>query len=159
MKNKKTSIILCIFSFLIVIGIFGFSAQTGEESGNISQKFTEKFLDIFGLTEANVNRAEHILRKCAHVLEYALMGALIYVLALRIPKIQTPACLPSALAFVITFLYAVTDEIHQIFIPGRGPSVRDVLLDGIGALIGILMIMSIRFCVAYKRKKADKIMR
>ncbi|MBE6666184.1 MAG: hypothetical protein E7603_08215, partial [Ruminococcaceae bacterium] len=98
MKNKKTSITLLIFGILIVIGIFGFSAQTGEESANISQNFTEKFLDIFGLTEADANRAEHILRKCAHVLEYALLGTVMYVLALRIPKIQTPACLPSVSA-------------------------------------------------------------
>ena len=158
MKNKRTGMILLIFGLLIVFGIFCFSAQTGEESGNISQNFTEKFLSFFGLRDADVNKTEHILRKCAHVLEYAFLGAVLYALALCIPKIQKNVCLPPLLSFGVSVVYAVTDEIHQMFIPGRGPSVRDVLLDGLGALIGILAVMSVRFFVSRKRKNADETM-
>lgn len=156
MKNKKTGMILLIFGFLIVLGIFGFSAQTGEESGNISQNFTEKFLEFFGLTDADVNKTEHILRKCAHVLEYAFLGAVIYALVLYIPKIQKNIYLPPLLSFGVSFFYAATDEIHQMFIPGRGPSVGDVLLDGLGALIGIFVVMSVRFLISRKRKNIDQ---
>ncbi len=40
-------------------------------------------------------------------------------------------------SLIFCILYAITDEIHQLFVPGRGTEVTDVLIDGIGALIGI----------------------
>ena len=123
MKNKKTSVLLAISVLLVFIAIFIFSSQTGEKSGNISQNFTGKFLCFFGLTDSRINHAEHILRKCAHVVEFALLGALICMLAFRIPKIRDSCYLAMAFSLAFTVIYAVTDEIHQAFVPGRGPSV------------------------------------
>ena len=39
-----------------------------------------------------------------------------------------------------TFIYACIDEIHQLFIPGRGSQIRDVLIDSIGAIMGLIFI-------------------
>lgn len=61
--------------------------------------------------------------KTAHLVEYAVL----YLLVRR--------ALPTdARALLFCLAYAASDEWHQSFVPGRGPSVRDVLIDGIGAL-------------------------
>jgi VanZ family protein len=68
-----------------------------------------------------------ILRKLAHVAEYALLGALL-ARALRRP----------ALAVALAGLYAVSDEIHQTFVEGRVGAPLDVAIDTLGALLGVL---------------------
>ena len=153
MKNKRIGIILLIFVLVMVIVIFAFSAQTKEESENISQNLTKIFLKLFGLNDVNVNRAEHILRKCAHVAEYALLSAALCTGALYLPKLKNSVCLCVFAAFGFSVLYAVTDEIHQSFVPGRGPSVRDVLFDALGAAIGIFIVITVRFFRALHQKK------
>ncbi|WDC84212.1 VanZ family protein [Caloramator sp. mosi_1] len=44
------------------------------------------------------------------------------------------------IAFLICFVYAASDEFHQYFVPGRGPRVKDVLIDSLGAIVGIGLI-------------------
>ena len=40
-------------------------------------------------------------------------------------------------------LYAISDEVHQSFVPGRGPSVQDVLIDSLGVIFGILVVIGV----------------
>jgi VanZ family protein len=67
-----------------------------------------------------------VLRKLAHAGEYAVLGALL-ARATERPR----------LAFVLAVLYAVTDELHQLVVPGRHGAPFDVAIDAIGVLIGI----------------------
>jgi|RhiMetdeSRZDD1v2_1073273.scaffolds.fasta_scaffold783513_2 VanZ like protein len=67
-----------------------------------------------------------VLRKAAHVTEYAILGALLF----RALERELPA-------FAIGLAYAVTDEIHQHFVHGRHASPVDVLIDAAGIAIGI----------------------
>lgn len=72
-----------------------------------------------------------LLRKAAHVIEF---GVLTYLL-LRASVRSWPASTKEKLmawAGVVALIYAASDEIHQSFVPGRGPSVYDVLIDGVG---------------------------
>jgi len=69
-----------------------------------------------------------ILRKLAHVTEFAVLGALL----LRATRRPT-------LAVVLAGLYAVSDEIHQLFVEGRHGSAVDVGIDTLGALAGVLV--------------------
>ncbi|HEY1318422.1 MAG TPA: VanZ family protein [Gaiella sp.] len=69
-----------------------------------------------------------VLRKLAHVSEYALLGLLL-ARAVRRP----------ALAVVLAACYAVTDEIHQTFVEGRHGAPLDVAIDTAGALVGVLV--------------------
>ena len=69
-----------------------------------------------------------ILRKLAHVAEYAVLGGLLYR-ALRRPW----------LAVALTVLYAVTDEVHQTFVEGRVGAPLDVGIDALGAVVGVLL--------------------
>ena len=78
-----------------------------------------------------------ILRKCAHMVEYALL----FLLTVRALKKTTDFSAKSYLtgAFLFTVLYAASDEFHQSFVPGRGPSVIYVGIDSCGALAGFLI--------------------
>jgi VanZ family protein len=68
-----------------------------------------------------------ILRKLAHLAEYAILGALLARATRR----------PGA-AVVLAALYAVTDEVHQLFVEGRHGSPLDVGIDTVGAIAGVL---------------------
>lgn len=68
-----------------------------------------------------------LLRKLAHAAEYALLGLLLARAAGR-----------PALAFALGALYAVGDEVHQTFVPGRAGSPLDVLLDAAGVALGVV---------------------
>jgi VanZ family protein len=70
-----------------------------------------------------------VLRKLAHLAEFAVLGALLYR-ALR----REPA------AIALGSLYAVTDEIHQTFVSGRQGSPLDWLIDTVGVLAGVLLL-------------------
>ena len=75
-----------------------------------------------------------ILRKLAHVAEYAILGALL------------ARALPSRLsvAFALGVAYAVTDEIHQTYVPGRAGRPLDVLIDAAGVALGVLAWRQLR---------------
>jgi VanZ family protein len=74
-----------------------------------------------------------ILRKGAHVVEYAILAALL----LRALDRETPA-------FLLGVAYAITDEFHQHFVAGRHASPVDVAIDSTGVLIGILLLQRAR---------------
>jgi VanZ family protein len=74
-----------------------------------------------------------VLRKAAHVAEYAVLGALL---------VRAVARPPAALAMGVA--YAVTDEIHQHFVRGRHASPLDVAIDGLGIALGIVLLGLLR---------------
>lgn len=148
MKIRKKQAILLFFLFAAVAAIFFFSAQNGEKSSDLSQIFTEKFLEIFRLEGVSIGRAEHFLRKTAHFVEFFALGALLCGFLLSLKKTRLFSCLCS---LAIAFCYAAADELHQYFMPGRAASVKDVLLDGTGALCGVLLMISISLLRRRKR--------
>lgn len=80
-----------------------------------------------------------LVRKTAHFTEYAILGALFYLNVIQLPKLNR---YPKKILLPIffSFLYACTDEIHQIFVPGRSSQFRDILIDTLGASFGCLLI-------------------
>jgi VanZ family protein len=69
-----------------------------------------------------------VLRKVAHLAEYAVLGALLQRALRREP-----------LAFLLGSAYAVTDEVHQAFVAGRQASPLDWLVDTVGVAAGVLL--------------------
>ena len=150
MKKQKNFLLLLFFLFGIVLMIFMFSAQNGEKSANVSQIFTEKFLSIFSVDDISFGKMEHLLRKTAHFIEFFALGVLLCLLFTRFLHSEMIAGL---LSFVAAVLYAVADECHQYFIPGRSASLKDILLDGAGAFCGILLTLLIRITIHYVWKR------
>jgi VanZ family protein len=74
-----------------------------------------------------------VLRKCAHITEYAVLA----VLLMR-------ALGNEVTALFVAVAYAATDELHQAFVPGRHASPVDVAIDGIGAALGLLVLLHAR---------------
>ena len=69
-----------------------------------------------------------VLRKVAHAAEYAVLGALL-----------TRATGRPRLAFVLGVLYAASDELHQLAVPGRHGAPLDVAIDAAGVLVGVTL--------------------
>jgi VanZ family protein len=69
-----------------------------------------------------------VLRKLAHAAEYAVLGALLQR-AVRRP----------VLAFALGTIYAISDELHQSFVPGRMGSPLDVVVDAAGVAVGVVL--------------------
>lgn len=74
-----------------------------------------------------------LIRKAGHLTEYAILALLLR------RALGGHGLRPLLLALVIATAYAVTDELHQIFVPGRTPSPWDVLIDATGALIALAL--------------------
>jgi len=87
-----------------------------------------------------------ILRKIAHMAEYFILAALLYRAFKGSFNLSAPYLL--FWSVVLSFLYAVSDEMHQAFVPTRDPSPKDVFIDTIGIIIFYLLI---RFCNKFKK--------
>ncbi len=158
-------------TFVIVIAvmvmIYCFSAQTGEESGALSGGITAWIVGCFVPDFESLPVLEQerlcslvglVVRKMGHFLEYALLG---FSLMLHIQQIKKRTAVPQAWlwSWVIGTLYAASDEFHQGFVAGRGPSVTDVMLDSCGVIAGTALLLLILWRrglrLAAKTRKED----
>lgn len=83
-----------------------------------------------------------IVRKCAHVTEYAVLALLLWR-AFRRPQKDNPRpwnWREAGRVLVIVAVYAATDEFHQIFISTRTPRVHDVIIDTLGGAAGLFLL-------------------
>ena len=136
--------ILIIISWVLVIGwmalLFTMSSKVREESNDLSKGITEKIVQVvkkvYPEFEVDIHRLNHIIRKNAHFFGYLLLGVLAS-LVLRLNGFKGFKLFVVSLVFCV--LYAISDEIHQHFVPGRGPQVRDVLIDSAGSTVGIIL--------------------
>jgi VanZ family protein len=118
--------------------IYYLSSQVAEQSAKLStgpSELAEKIIEIVAPeADYDINAISNIVRKTAHFFAYLVLGVLV-TNSLRRSGLHGYRSLIFAL--LICVIYAVSDEVHQIFVPGRGPGVLDVLIDSIGATLGI----------------------
>lgn len=136
---------ICLIGWMILI--FSLSAETAEDSSQTSGGIVSFIINIFfpdfnELSEAvQLNIRENlqfIIRKSAHFTIYAILGALSLSNTVTYKKLPYKFRLASSLLFCL--LYAVSDEIHQLLIPGRSGEIRDVVIDFCGALLGTVIL-------------------
>ena len=84
--------------------------------------------------DVNVLSLNYLIRKCAHFLAYLVLGIIVLFAMRRIGFSGKKGILWTLL---ICISYAITDELHQGFVPGRTPKLMDVVIDSSGALLGI----------------------
>lgn len=132
--------------------IFWFSAAPAKESSEMSMSagtlILQKLVPGYeeweeGRQQEAAEKIEYPIRKCAHASEYAVLGLLL--------MLAWNSYLPDAkrgrlLMFAVGTLYAASDEIHQLFVPGRSGRLTDVLIDSAGLLAGIFLIYMLLKC-------------
>ena len=147
-------------AILMMYVIYSFSAQTGEVSGQLSYKVSYKIVETKNqLLNENKSSAElavsadtihFYVRKAGHMTEYFLLAVAIsfplYVYGVR-------GIWLVILAGIICVGFAGLDEYHQSFVADRGPSLRDVGIDSIGALIGILVVQAFCWSTLHNHQK------
>ncbi|MBR6513651.1 MAG: VanZ family protein [Clostridia bacterium] len=140
-------IIICIILWCLVASvmcfIFSMSAEPATDSTQTSGNTLRAILKVVypgfcDMDEAQqqeiIDQNQYFIRKTAHFSIYMLLGALISLaMAQHIKRF-------SLISFGIGALYAVSDEIHQYFVPGRSCQISDMLLDMSGVALGCLII-------------------
>ena len=140
MQNKKALIYwLLVIAWMVVI--FYFSSKPANESDKQSLLLINSINQILNELSIKVQlifeQWNFSIRKLAHLTEYAILGILLYN-AFRVSKVEKNL-IPYSL--LICIIYATTDEIHQLFIPGRAGKIVDVGVDSLGGLIGLIFVI------------------
>jgi VanZ family protein len=115
--------------------LFIFICSTHLMSAEHTSRFIGPFLRWFApdISAQTITSIQFLVRKCAHLIEYAILSALL-LRALRQHLLAA-----RSVAFVLAALYAVVDEFHQSFVPSRTGSPWDVVTDSIGAILGLVI--------------------
>lgn len=147
--------------------IFAFSAQTKEESGAVSETFTYHMVSStrtffhLDMSDARVKEIadaiEGFVRKAAHMTEYGILSVLLFI---WLGQWEMSFLRRGGTAFGAAAVYAATDEIHQLFVPGRAGKFSDVCIDSAGAILGIvvfvLLFNMVRTIRAMKGKREER---
>lgn len=147
MKKHMDKIISWILLIVWMTFIFYMSNMPGEVSTEQSDIIVE-LIEKLGLN-INGEVISFLVRKAAHITEYMILFFLIY----RVVRIYINISKSKIVSIAVLFIYAAADEIHQRFVPGREGCIRDVFIDCIGGIIGILILILIN---SYNVKRKNK---
>lgn len=154
--RRKIFIVLMLI-WLVVI--FSFSAKDADKStkesnavGMVVGSIVHPDFDTWTEEKRQefADRWDHPVRKGAHMTEYAILGFLAFGAYL---KDKTKWKKSAFVAFVSAAGYAVTDEIHQYFVPGRACMITDVGFDSVGAAVGCMASVMLFIGILRKRVK------
>ena len=128
MKNKPSTVLVAIWMFLI----FLMSSFDATESTNQSNFIVNIITNIFKIE--NIELLSFIIRKLAHFTEYLILGLLVANMFTKnnINNLYL-------ISIILCIIYATSDEIHQLFAPGRACQLRDILIDSIGSITGVYL--------------------
>ncbi len=143
-KRRALTVILVVLTVLQLAFIFAQSLLDAPSSSEESSSVLELVRPFFELFVGKGNVTESLVRKCAHVAEFAVLGALASSLSFVIGKRR-----PVHFVFVLlcSLAVAVTDESIQLFSDGRSGEIRDVLIDSSGAAFGIIITLTAIFII------------
>lgn len=157
MQNSKVRLTLYfILMIAVMIAIFCFSSQDGEESSHLSGALSDT---VFGRLLERVlprlfsNDFSLDIRKYAHMFEYLCLGLSACLFTQELFYRKIPLFAP--IAELICVLYAASDEWHQTFVPGRTGRIFDILVDSYGFTAGVLIVTLIVTILLIKRKGCE----
>ncbi len=187
---KVKHIVSIAVSLILVLAaaymIFGFSAEIGPDSSKHSGKITNGVIKVkypdynkYSVSKQTKVRTtvEVVVRKTAHLTEYVLLGAALFVHTISIKtyisakkagflkgsgtesifKSRTGVLkavkTPIFTAFALGVLYASSDEFHQRFVSERAARVTDVLIDSTGVILGITLVFLVIFIINKASRK------
>lgn len=164
MKKRIKFILRCVPAVLCMLMIFVLSSHTAAESSEVSggliASIAERLHPGFEeMSEAHqmqyIENWQFAVRKTAHFSIYALLGLL---LSWPVSTIMDRRYV-FAHSLLIAGLYAVSDEIHQYFVPGRSCEIRDMVIDFSGAVLGCAAYLLIRKIIQKNYLEKEKILK
>lgn len=147
-KRKFWLFLICMLIWMTVI--FRFSSEKSDRSDETSlgvgKIIAEIIVNDFEQMEEGkqfeiIESWNFMIRKTAHFCEYAILGMWSILMFLQV-DISNRAC--ALFGISLCALYAMSDELHQYFVPGRACQFRDMCIDTAGAAVGVILIMLIR---------------
>lgn len=162
MKKKRIKKIIILGLFLVLSSlIYFFSSQNGNASIGISDAFTETVIDKYSNISKEtftpkdkkklIVKSRFMVRKMAHFSLYLVLGILVYSF-IKCYKVKYPLLI----SITFCFLFACSDEVHQLFTPARTARFYDVLIDTTGCLCGMLLVklfIKIKHVIQNSRKE------
>ena len=142
---KKTIIILMIIYYSFII--WSFSSHPADISAKESKSITGIIYDKFAVhiekfsdmgRDLFVSKTDNFIRKCAHFTLFFIFALIISMYVECYDKNTLEFLLT---VFLTGLIFAVSDELHQLFVPGRGCQMRDVLIDSNGVLAGGIIFL------------------
>ena len=127
--KKQLSIILVLIWMIIIFIMSSFNAEASANQSNFIVNIISNILNI-----ENVRLLSLIIRKLAHFTEYLILGVLVINMFTKNNVRKS-----YLLSILLCIIYATSDEIHQIFTPGRACQIKDILIDSIGSITGIYL--------------------
>lgn len=142
--ERIKSVFLWTLTALCMGVIFWLSSRTAQESSEQSSAVLEWLISVFG----DNLFTDFIVRKLAHCLEFTGLCFL-----LNLSLYQSFGKKMPIRAIMLTSLYAVTDEVHQLFVDGRSCQISDWAIDTAGAVIGALGFIAVIYVISSIKKK------
>lgn len=125
------------------MGLIFFASADRQSYQHSSSLFVPLLHWLFpGMAAENIDAIHHLFRKCGHLTEYAIL-ALLFWRAIRQPRrgdARPWRWDEAGLSLSLVFLYAASDELHQVFVPLRTALVSDIVVDVSGGAIGLLLL-------------------
>ena len=148
---------LLIFQMCFIFIMSSFGHNSSDAQSNLFVDFiAQNFPHVRHGLENNLislSTLIFLVRKTAHFTEYAILGSLFFINLRNTPKDLIKR--PLVISILFSFLYACTDELHQIFVPGRSAQFRDVLIDTLGASFGCLLIHTLLILFIKLKSKSN----
>lgn len=129
MKSNKLSIVLVLIWASLIFIMSSFDATDSSNQSNFIVNIISNILNI-----ENARLLSLIIRKLAHFTEYLILGFLTINMLNK-----NDISKKYLISILICIIYATSDEIHQIFVPGRACQIRDILIDSIGSITGVYL--------------------
>lgn len=139
MKKTISYILLIIWMIVIFLLSHQSSEISGSASGSLIYDTLTLICNIFNLNTSNLDGFIEIIhepiREVMHALEYFILG----ILAIN-ALYQSGIKKKVVISIIFCFIYSLTDEIHQVFVPGRTFQLFDLFMDAIGYILGTFFL-------------------
>lgn len=141
---KTIRIIATILLLVWMAFIFSLSSQNAKTSSGTSGRVIAAVIRIFVEDFDEMSEEEQkemiapyqfIVRKGAHFTAYGVLGMLSFLSFITYKSIPFKIRIPLILS--VCLLYSISDEIHQLYVPGRSGEIRDVCIDFCGSLLAV----------------------
>ena len=141
-RLKKIVTWVMVLAWMLLI--FRLSGQVAEESSRLSSGLTEVIVDTLTKVAPHADwdlEGFHVfVRKNAHFFAYLVLGVLV---RLALGRSGVRGRKGAGIALAVCVLYAISDELHQLAVPGRSGQISDVLIDSAGAGLGLAMYFGV----------------